>query len=257
MKVPKRCTSVLCFLLLSSVVSHTVLAQQTPAPVTLSQVLTMATSALGTASLPADITTQATMQITAGGSSETATLTAAARGTAESYEVISGPFTNSKFVFAQGEASLNGTETSLELACTAQSAMHPAELLAAIAADPDTYGQVVGLESVRGVQLLHFTTWKKFPMFKDGDSLTSFTQRDWWIEPNSGVLRRLLFQRRAAGGATAGVSYDYQYLAFQNASGVLIPSAVSLAVNGVSYASINTSSVQVNTGLTDQDFLVQ
>jgi hypothetical protein len=196
------------------------------------------------------------MQITAGGRNETATLNAAARGAAQSYEVVAGPYTQTSLVFSNGQAAINGIAASLELASTAQSPLYPAALLAAIATDPNTSGQVFGLEAVNGLQLLHFTTWSNSPSLP-GNYLASFTQRDWWIDPSSGLLHKLVFQRRAAGGAIAPIRYEYEYVDFQNAGTLLVPSTVTLSLNGTPYAAIAINSVQLNTGLTDENFPVQ
>jgi hypothetical protein len=262
MKARVSAVEMICLLLILIFVSPSIFAQQIPAPApqlqstaSLGQILSVAVRAL-TSSLPNDVMLRGSMQIEAGGRSETATLTVAARGTSQSYEVVSGQYTQSTLVFSQGQAAKDGTPASLELACTAQSPLFPASLLTSIAADTDTSGAVVGIETVDGLQLLHFRTWKNFPAVPNND-LSSFTQRDWWIDPASGLIRKLAFERRAAGGATAGIHYEYQYDSFQSFSNVLVPTSIRQAVNGTPYATITFNSTQMNTGLTDQDFPVQ
>lgn len=265
MMVPQRIVAILSVLVLASPLAlrgqaSTTQASQTS--ITLSQALTVAGRAMISGTLPNDFMVQGTMQINAGGRSETANITASVRGTAQSYETISGPYTQSSVIFSQGEASQNGTTSSLEFACLAQSALFPANLLSGIASDSNTYGQVIGMETVNGATLLHFVTWKNFPNLPvpSGMPLTplsDFTRRDWWIDPATGIVQRLLFERRTGGGATAGMRYDYQYNSFKNFNGVLVPTGISLAVNGTPYATISITSTQVNTGLTDQNFIVE
>jgi len=201
-----------------------------------------------------DIELSGTMQIESGGRAETATITAAARGNAETYEVIAGEYTNSTLVFANGEAAADGKSASLELACTAQSPLIPSSLIYALESDPNTGGEVIGPEIIDGMSLLHVRTWTNF---SGASELSQFSQRDWWIDAASGVLHRLEFERRTAGGAIAGIEYQYDFLSFQNIHGLLVPSTIRESVNGTYYATITITSAQTNVGLTDQNFPVR
>ncbi len=223
---------------------------------TVGQVLNLAITTLASNSLPNDIQIQGSMQITSGGRSETAAITAAALGVSQSYEAISGPNTQSKVVYTHGAASLNGVTASVEFASSAQSGLFPAQLLCGLASTPNGSGTIIGIENVNGASLLHFQTFQNFPDVPN-NGLAPFTQRDWWIDPSTGLVKRLAFDRRSAGGATPAVHYEYTYLSYQSQNGLLTPTKISLTVNGTQYATILITSIQVNTGLTSASFQVQ
>ena len=213
-------------------------------------------------STPGDSTASGAVQITAGGSSNSATFTVKTRGFLQSRETIQAPNGTQDRVYSSGQgstvASTAVTTVSLEQACSFQSGLFPLPLFQGALNNPDTVYQYVGPETLAGVSVQHLRFWNSYASQKGSEGLGTFSTKDVWLDSTTYLPRRISFDTRAADGpAVPSVHIDWNFSAFQDYGGILYPSSATEYLNRTKWGSFTVQSVVFNTGLTDSDFPVQ
>jgi hypothetical protein len=211
--------------------------------------------------VPNDSTAQGTISITAGTRTESGTYTLLTRGTTQSSEQIAATYTNQTLIYSNGGSALTVNQTtqslSMEASQSSQSAVFTLPLLAQLLSTPGIIVQLVGMETVNGASCEHFRTWNSFSSHPKVQFLSDFTTKDFWIDSASGLVKRLSYKIREAGGDAPITIMDVYYDDYRSVSGVLYPFLIHKSWNGTPWATITIQTVEFNTGLTDSNFPIQ
>lgn len=222
--------------------------------------LQTAWTAMGGA-VPNDSTAQGTISITAGTRTESGAFTLLTRGTTQSSEQISATYTNQTLTYSNGGSALIANQTtqslSMEASQSSQSGVFAMPLLAQLLSTPGIAVQFVGMEAVNGVTCAHVRTWNSFSSYPKLQFLSDFTTKDFWIDTTTGVIKRLSYQIRDAGGDAPITTMDVYYDDYRSVSGVLYPFLIHKSWNGTPWATITIQTVVFNTGLSDSNFPIQ
>ncbi len=235
-------------------------AQQTSDPVAMTAIKQSVIAMGGSA--PTDYTASGTVQITAGGSSKSATFTVKTRGLFQTRETIQAPNGTQDRVYSSGQgstvASTAVTPVSLEQASSFQTGLFLLPLLQAALNNSDTVFQYVGAETLSGNSVYHVRFWNSYASQKPFQGISTFSRKDVWLDTTTYLPRRMSFDSRAAeGAAIPTVHIDLDFTAFQSYGGILYPASVTEYLNRTKWASFTVQSVGFSTGLTDTDFPVQ
>ena len=236
--------------------SQTVVVRDTQAV----SALQAAWSAMG-GSVPNDSIAHGTISITAGTRTESGSFSLLTRGTTQSSEQIAATFTNETLVYSNGGSVLTVDQTtqslSMEASQSSQSAVFAMPLLAQLLSTPGIVMQFIGMEAVNGASCEHVRTWNSFNSSPKLQFLSDFTTKDFWIDTASGVVKRLSYQIRDAGGDAPITTMDIYYHDYRSMGGVLYPFFIQKSWNGTPWATITIQTVLFNSGLSDSNFPTQ
>jgi hypothetical protein len=211
---------------------------------------------------PADTTATGTVVVIAGTDTETGTARILTKGLNESLEEISLQNGISRVVYSNGAAAILAAgsdlqEASMERTASSQSAVYPLPLIARIMSSPDSMYELIGTEDVQGLSCLHVRTWNSFASHPKVQFLSEFTKKDIWVEVQTGLVRRLSYEVRDAGGAVPRLSMDIYYSDYRSIGVGLYPFDVKESMNGTPWMEISIQSAVANTGLADSAFQIQ
>lgn len=158
---------------------------------------------------PVDSVAVAKVTVTSGTSTQVGTMRIVTRGMDETREEIKLKGTSESLVFSKGSSSEKRKSTkpgkdpySFELSLTAQSPLFPLPWLASRYANNDTAIEDLGAETSDGTVSSHLrltNTFTSNPMLKH---YAPFTASDLWLDAGLGLLRKISYERREAGGST-------------------------------------------------------
>jgi hypothetical protein len=145
----------------------------------------------------------------------------------------------------------------MERTMSTQSPVFPLPLVTQILSSPDVKSIFLGTETVGSAICSHIQTWNSFDSYPRVVFLSEYTRKDIWIENQTGLIRRLSFEKRDAGGAVPRTLMDVYYLDYRTVGTVLYPFNVTESMNGTPWLTISIQNVAVNAGLTDSAFPIQ
>ena len=226
-----------------------------------SQVLVKSSQVMG-GSPPADTVATGTATVVAGTDTASGTVKVLTKNSDQSLEETSLPNGVSRIIYSHGAAAIlvPGSalqQVSMERAMSGQSAVYPLPLIAQILSSPDSVYELVGTEDVAGISCFHILTWNSFISHPKVQFLSEFTKRDIWVEVQTGLVRRLSYEIRDAGGAVPRLSMDVYYSDYRNIGVGLYPYDVRESMNGTPWMKITIQSAVANTGLSDSEFQIQ
>ncbi len=138
-----------------------------------------------------------------------------------------------------------------------QSAIFPAPLLASMISNPDVTIENLGIETLDGSQAYHLVLTDSFRSLPDSQDFSPSTRREIWVDTASGLITQISWRRyNGIGPADYSIPFVARYADYILENGVFFPHHIDISLNGTPWASIQISSVAVNTGLTDADFQV-
>jgi hypothetical protein len=223
-------------------------------------VLQQAAVAMGGAA-PADCVATGTVTIVSGSKTDSGTVRILTRGLSQSVEEFQTSDGTLSEVFSDGVAAakvgLEQKEKSLEWASSAQSTLFPLVFIASALSNPDTAFEYVGLEALDGTSAHHIRFWNTFASNPRVKHLAEFSTRDIWINVANGLPIKVVYERREASGAAPRIPMGARYSDYRSVGGVLFPHSIVKIVNGTDWATIQISSVSINTGLAASTFSVQ
>ncbi len=209
---------------------------------------------------PSDSTATGTVTIVAGSKTSTGTIHVLTRGTSQTAEQITADAETSSVTFSDGLAATDvgsgPTQLPLEATYTRRSAIFPLPLLAGMLSNPDTACQYLGADSVGGAQAQHVRVWDTFASTPYLRTISEYTAFDFWFDPSSGLPLKASYEQRDAGGSAPKLLMDLQYSDWKSLGSIKYPSSVLKSVNGTPWITITLQKVQLQTGLTDNNFPV-
>jgi hypothetical protein len=211
-------------------------------------------------SAPADVVASGNVSTTAGSLSENGNITIKMRGLDQTYEQLETPH-GWTVVYSRGHGNLthgssSPTSLSYELAAGSQCADFPLQLMLAALSGADYSVSYVARETLDGASAHHIRMWNTFLSTPDLKHVSDFSAKEIWIDVTSGLPVKLDYSRRAASGAPA-IPIEVRYSKYSNSSGFSYPSSIQISVDGTPWADITITSVSFNSGLGDNDFLIQ
>ncbi len=163
-------------------------------------------------------------------------------------EIVSGAPKNKVF------NALNSSSFELEL--TAQSAAFPLPWLINKYVNPDQAFEVVA-DGGATSNVVHLRITNTFASDPNLQRYASLTTSDVWLDAQTGLPRKIGFERREASGATPAIPVAYEYSDYRTIQGVTYPFSIRKYVNGTLWAVITIQSVSVNSGVLDSEFALQ
>ena len=201
------------------------------------------------------------IELVAGSKRETGTIRIVTRGLDQTAEHIVTPEGQRAVIYARERATeVDGNSAKrlqLELVVTSQSPCFPLVLLAGALNSPDTAFEYLGQETLGGFAVHHIRFWNTFSSEPSLQYLAEFSVKDLWVDVTTGLVRKLSYDRRAAGGAEPRIPVEVFYSDYRNVGGVLYPFLIEKSLNGTPWATILIENVAFNTGLSEADFSVR
>ncbi len=211
--------------------------------------------------VPRDSVAAGAATLVAGSSSVSATIRIRTRGFDQSSEHVQTAEGRRELIYSRGRASeIEGStpkRLSLERAATSLAPDSPLILIADSLNNPDSAYQSLGLELFAGSQVHHVRTWNSFSSNPSFQPLAEFSVRDLWIDAASGLLRKISYLQRDAGGAAPQIPIEVVFSEYQNVGGILYPFLIEKSINGTPWARITVQYVIFNVSLSDADFPLQ
>jgi hypothetical protein len=210
--------------------------------------------------VPSDTVATGSFVIVAGSLTTFGNVRILTRGTDQSSEQFQSPSTTGSTIYSRGSATetMNGAtrQLSLERGATSQSLCFPLRFLAAALANPDESFQYIGPEPIGAQSTLHVRIRDTYASKPALQNLADFTVFDVWLDSSTSLPVRISTVRREGGGSSPGIASDVSYSNYQTVAGIAYPSTVQQSLNGTPWMTITIENVQLNTGLTDADFVV-
>lgn len=252
------------FLVVFALFAQIAVAQQTTTSVQrdpqATALLQAAVNVMG-GTVPKDSVAAGSIIIVAGSQTSTGSIQILTRGTNQSSEQITLPQSTTTITYSGGLAdqTINSVTTglSLERAATSQSVLFPLPFLAAALANSDVSVQYIALETLNQSSVQHILLQNSFASQPQLQQFAELAVFDVWLDANTALPQRISYVRRDASGAAPRIPLDTYFTAYQTISGVAYPSQINISFNGTPWATINISSVSLNTGLTDSNFPIQ
>jgi hypothetical protein len=224
-------------------------------------VLTKSLASLSSA-VANDIVATGTVTRTSSTGTDSGTIRVLVRGTGQSAEQIMIGGATEEYVFAAWECSEKKKDgirraTSLEWAANGLSLILPSVLVTGALQDSDIEIRYMGRETLEGQIVDHVRIRKTYGSTPHLQHLAEFSQKELYLDTNSGLLRKISLYRREFGGAWPKTYYETVFSAYQSQTGVTFPSQIQQSRNGVLWLRIHIEALAVNTGLTDADFPIQ
>ena len=246
---------------LSLIFSQQNLASSDPHELEAIQALQKSAQVMG-GSPPIDTVATGIVTVVAGTETQNGTAKILTKGSAETLEEVSLPSGVSRTIYSHGAATIlvpgsDLREASMERIASSQSAIYPLPLIAQIMSSTDPVYELVGTEDIQGLSCVHVRTWNSFASHPKVKFLSEFTRRDIWVEVQTGLVRRLSYEIRDAGGAAPRLSMDVYYSDYRSIGVGLYPFEVKQSMNGTPWMEITIQSANANTGLTDSIFQIQ
>ncbi len=212
-------------------------------------------------SLPSDCSATGTITIVAGSETDNGTIQLVTRGTDQTSEAVQTASLMRRAVYSGGRAQFTeGSATHIlpmEPAASSQSLLFPLPILTGAISNPEIALEYRGLESLDGQSAYHIRFWNTFSSVPDLRDLAPFTQRDLWIDVESGLLRKLSFNQRESQGDAPLIAVSVLYSDYRDTSGVLFPFLIEKSLNGTPWSTVRIGNVTFNNGFTDLNFPVQ
>lgn len=203
------------------------------------------------------------INIVAGGRKETGTVKVMFRGTDQISEEVNAEYTKYNFVYSDGRAEemISSRRASFELAETSRSTLFPLPFVGALLADANT--SVRALHEQRAANpLVHYQIQTTLPNVrsvkpsKHAQAAPDMITRDLWVDPATNLPVKLAFDRREGFGAASTLAVEVSYANYKNFSGVLVPTEVSVSLNGTAWATIQVQGAMFNQGLSNTEFQI-
>jgi hypothetical protein len=211
---------------------------------------------------PSDTVATGSVTVVAGTDTETGTAKILTKNSNESLEEISLSKGINRTIYSHGAAAVlvpgsDLQEATMERTASSQTSIYPLPLIAGIISSTDSMYKLIGTEDVQGLTCLHILTWNSFASYPKVQFLSEFTKRDIWVEVQTGLLRRLSYEIRDAGGAAPRLSMDIYYSDYRSIGVGLYPFAIKESMNGTPWMEITIQNAHANAGLTDSTFQIQ
>lgn len=222
-------------------------------------ILQRALSAMGPI-IPSDLVATGSVTIVEGSKTSTGSIRILTRGTEQSLEQIATEDSSRKIITSGMVASETDGSTSkshsLERAASSQSACIPALIILRALNDPESEFEYVGEELLDGVSVLHVRFRKTFASNSKLQHLKAFSEKDVWVDAQSGLPRKIFYEQRNGGGASDRTRMEFVFSDYQANGGAVIPRHVEKFKNGTLWMTITVSDVSFNNRLADTDFPV-
>jgi hypothetical protein len=225
-----------------------------------SAALQAALAALG-GNVPASSTASGTVELVAGGATETGSIQIETKGMGQTLEQLSFENGVAKAVYSNGAASDTHHAAvhepfSMELAATSHSVLFPLPYLAAISSSVDFSLEFVGSETLNDVICQHIKVWDTYASRPSMQFLLPFSYRDIWFSSATNLPVKIAYNSRSGAGAVADTKIDVSYSSYQTVSGVQFPLQIHKSINDSPWMNITISTVTFNAGLSDSDFQI-
>jgi hypothetical protein len=211
--------------------------------------------------LPSDTSATGAVTIVAGSKTEQGTIKVLTRSFDQTSEEVDTPDGTQIVIFSQVLASKSDGTTvqplNMELAATSECPEFPLSLLMWSLSFSDTSVQYVNTDNVSGSPAVHVRLWNTFYSIPRLQRLSQFSIKDFWFDPVSGLPVKLSYTRYPAGGNVPGILVEVDFADYQNVQGLLYPHLIKKSLNGTPWMTITIENVNVNTGLSDQNFPLQ
>lgn len=151
----------------------------------------------------------------------------------------------------------DGTETKIpgHNAIALGSLTFPYLPLMAASLDSTTTVSTVGPTSVNGANALQIRVQRHYTSSSDPNgTLAQLTTRDFFIDPNTFLILKCELMTHPVQTFTVSLPEDISFSNYQRVSGVEVPFTITESINGQQIWTIQLSSIQFNTGLSDADF---
>jgi hypothetical protein len=123
--------------------------------------------------------------------------------------------------------------------------------------DPLTTVSYVGLESMKTGDVHHLRILPALPAVQGIDKkLGTVTVKDLFIDAKTFLLVKLEDQAQRIGTSNDPLPRSLSYSDYRDVQGVLMPFTVDETINGVPVLHFETTSLSLNTGLTDSNFFL-
>jgi hypothetical protein len=127
--------------------------------------------------------------------------------------------------------------------------------LAMAAGDPHTTVSTVGTAQVDGVNAIQIRVQRHYAAsFDPHGTIAQLTTRDFFIDPVSSMILKVELMTHPLKTFSISLPEDLYFSNYQRVNGVMVPFSISDTVNGQQTWSIQLSSIQFNSGLSDSDF---
>jgi hypothetical protein len=122
-------------------------------------------------------------------------------------------------------------------------------------ADPHTTVSTVGTVEVSGVRAIQVRVQRHYAAsFDPHGTIAQLTTRDFFIDPVSSLVLKVELMTHPLKTFSISLPEDLYFSNYQRVNGVMVPFSISDTVNGQQTWSIQLSSIQFNSGLSDSDF---
>lgn len=207
---------------------------------------------------PSDSTASGSITTVAGSLTQQGTVTILTRGTSQTSVSIQTGSTNWTVIHSGVQANRNeGNQTTVlspEEAASSPSPYFPLPYLYAIATNPDYSIQYVGQETVGNSLANHIRVQNTFASNASLQFLSEFAFADIWLDASSVLPAKISMVRRYGGGSAPRLPISIAYSNYQTVSGLRYPFTIQEFITDTLWATTTIQSVNINTGLTDNNF---
>lgn len=131
----------------------------------------------------------------------------------------------------------------------------PGLYLVLASTSPSTTVSTLGTEQYNGVAAIHVRVQRHYPAAQDPQGvLAQLTTRDFFIDPSTYLVVGTEFMTHPTKTFTVSLPEDIYFSNYQRVNGVMVPFAAAETINGQKIWSLQLSSIQFNSGLSDADF---
>jgi hypothetical protein len=145
----------------------------------------------------------------------------------------------------------------MELAVSNSFPYFPLVVVGAALSKENASYEYVGFENVDGTRAHHVVFGETFPSQSKLAHLPGMSKKHLWVS-QAGLALKLSYEQRHGGGGIPPIRIECTYADYRNVSGVLYPHLIACSINGTPWATINLTSVSLNTGrISANDFRLQ
>jgi hypothetical protein len=210
---------------------------------------------------PSDSSATGIVTLVEGSTTEDGTVQILTFGTSATGEILSLSNEQRTTIYSSGavkETKGNlSVNPSMELALTDQCMDFPLPFLMFALSNPEESIHYIGLETLDGQAVQHLQVWNSFASKPRLQPLSTFSEKDIWIDPASNLPVKISWSRRAGGQGEPAFPVEVSFSNYTNSSGILYPFLIKKSFNGTPWQTITIQSVSFNTGLTATQFSVE
>lgn len=129
--------------------------------------------------------------------------------------------------------------------------------LAGAAGNPQTTVSTLGTTQVNGTSAIEIRVQRHYATSYDPTgAIAQLTTRDFFVDPTTFLILKTEIMTHPAKTFSLSLPEDLYFSNYQRVSGVLVPFSIEETINGQEIWTVQISSVQFNSGLSDADFSV-